>query len=162
MRADDIHLLVELNNDVEVMKYISGRASSAEESATELRGALGTRWLVFARTGDEFLGWVGAVPVDEDDGEGEFDIGWRFRRACWGQGYASEAATALVDQLFVHGARRVFAQTMAVNARSRAVMERIGLQYTRTLHLHFENPLPGTEHGEVEYELTRGDWEQRP
>ena len=44
--------------------------------------------------------------------------------------------------------------TMAVNTRSRAVMERIGLRYARTFHPHFDDPLPGTERGEVECELT--------
>lgn len=66
MGADDIDLVVQLNSDTEVMKHLSGRASSAEESATELRGALGTRWLVFVQASDEFLGWVGAVPVAEE------------------------------------------------------------------------------------------------
>ena len=37
-------------------------------------------------------------------------------------------------------------------------MERIGLRYARTLHLSFDNPLPGTEAGEVEYEITHAAW----
>ena len=28
----------------------------------------------------------------------------------------------------------------------------------RTVHLHWPCPLPGNEHGEVEYELRRDDW----
>jgi len=49
---------------------------------------------------------------------------------------------------------------MAVNARSRAVMERCGMSHTRTFHLDFDDPLPGTEEGEVEYEITRDDWDE--
>jgi RimJ/RimL family protein N-acetyltransferase len=48
---------------------------------------------------------------------------------------------------------------MAVNERSRRVMQRCGLRYCRTFHLTFEDPLPGTDQGEVEYELTRTDWQ---
>jgi RimJ/RimL family protein N-acetyltransferase len=68
---------------------------------------------------------------------------------------------ALVNALFADGATRVFAQTMAVNERSRSVMERIGLRQARTLRLELNDPLPGTELGEVEYELSREEWEAR-
>ena len=44
---------------------------------------------------------------------------------------------------------------MAVNTRSRAVMERCGLRHVRTFHLDFDDPIPGSEEGEVEYELRR-------
>jgi SAM-dependent methyltransferase len=45
-----------------------------------------------------------------------------------------------------------------VNERSRRVMERCGLRYVRTFHLAWDDPIEGTEHGEVEYELRRQDW----
>lgn len=46
---------------------------------------------------------------------------------------------------------------MAVNTASRRVLEKSGLRYVRTLYLEFEDPLPGTEFGEVEYELRSAD-----
>lgn len=155
--SDDLDFLIELDGDVEVMAFITGRPGTPERIAAELEGSLGTRWLVFDAD-HTFLGWVGAVP---DVSGVEFDVGWRFRRDAWGHGFATEAARALIDALFAEGARRVFAQTMAVNERSRAVMSRVGLRYNRTFHLHFDDPLPGTELGEVEYELTRDDWQQQ-
>ena len=83
----------------------------------------------------------------------------RLRRATWGHGLATEGARALVRHAFdTVGVRRVWAQTMAVNDRSRAVMARAGLRYVRTFHLAFDDPIPGTEHGEVEYELRRDAW----
>ena len=52
-------------------------------------------------------------------------------------------------------------QTMAVNKGSRRVMEKVGLAHGRTFHQEFLiTRLPGTEHGEVEYALTKGDWER--
>lgn len=157
LRQDDLHFLIDLDGDAEVMRYITGTASPAEDVEAELDQSIGTRWLVFDAT-ETFLGWVGAVPNDDRT---EFDIGWRFRQAAWGSGYATEASAALLEALFVDGATLVFAQTMAVNQRSRSVMERIGLQYARTFHLHFHDPLPGTELGEVEYEMTRDTWSKR-
>jgi len=38
-------------------------------------------------------------------------------------------------------------------------MEKAGLAYVRTSHEEFDDPLPGTEHGEVEYALTKAEWE---
>ena len=32
-------------------------------------------------------------------------------------------------------------------------MERCGLRHVRTFHLDFDDPIPGSEEGEVEYEL---------
>jgi len=59
------------------------------------------------------------------------------------------------------GAQRVWAETMTVNARSRRVMDRCGLRYVRTVHREWEDPIDGAQLGEVEYELTRSDWELR-
>jgi len=157
VRPEDVDLLAELDSDPEVMRYITGRPSTLDEVEVELQASLGARWLLFDDAG-AFLGWVGAVPVADGS---EYDIGWRLRRTAWGSGFATEAALALVQALFSAGARTVFAQTMAVNERSRSVMERIGLRYARTFHLAFDDPLPGTELGEVEYELTRDEWEAR-
>lgn len=153
--SGDVDLLVELNSDRAVMRFITGRPSTLEEVEIELDDSIGARWLVFDDTG-MFHGWIGAVRVA--DGR-ECELGWRFRSASWGRGFATEAALALINELFSTGVRRVFAQTMAVNKRSRSVMEHVGLQYARTFHLEFGYPLPGAEFGEVEYELTRETWE---
>ena len=47
---------------------------------------------------------------------------------------------------------------MAVNAGSRRVMEKAGLRYERTWHEHVDDPLPGSDLGEVEYVVTREEW----
>ena len=52
----------------------------------------------------------------------------------------------------------VFARTMAVNLRSRRVMEKLGMRHIGTFYPVFDDPIPGTEQGEVEYEITRSEW----
>jgi RimJ/RimL family protein N-acetyltransferase len=54
--------------------------------------------------------------------------------------------------------QRVIATTMTVNSGSRRVMEKVGLRYVRTFHLDWPDPLPGSEHGEVEYAITLDEW----
>ncbi len=76
----------------------------------------------------------------------------------WGQGLASEGASALVDWGFRSGGYdKIVACTMAVNRGSRRVLEKIGMTYVRTVSFD-SDPFPGTEHGEVWYELMRSEW----
>jgi RimJ/RimL family protein N-acetyltransferase len=49
---------------------------------------------------------------------------------------------------------------MTVNAGARAVMERVGLTYVRTFPSSMTAPLEGVEEGEIEYEMTRAQWER--
>jgi len=55
----------------------------------------------------------------------------------------------------------VTATTMAVNARSRRVMEKAGLRFIHTFHQPWPDPIPGDEHGDVEYAITRAEWSGR-
>jgi RimJ/RimL family protein N-acetyltransferase len=57
--------------------------------------------------------------------------------------------------------RRVFASTMSVNSASRRVMEKAGLTLERTFHQSWALPIEGAEHGEVEYALTKAEWERQ-
>ncbi len=47
---------------------------------------------------------------------------------------------------------------MAVNTRSRAVLERCGLTVRRQFHADYPDPLPGSEQGEVEYDALATTW----
>jgi len=55
----------------------------------------------------------------------------------------------------------VVAETMAVNAASRRVMEKAGLTYVRTFHQEWPERIEGDEHGDVEYALTKDEWDRR-
>ncbi len=73
-----------------------------------------------------------------------------------------ERSRALVDKGFTDlGVERVTANTMAVNTRSRRVMEKSGLSFLRSFVGDWPEAIPGSEHGEVEYDLVRADWERR-
>jgi RimJ/RimL family protein N-acetyltransferase len=165
-----LELEVELDSDPEVLRYISGRAHTRDEvvrSHAE-RMALGRKvpglgyWIAFGADGDEFVGLMMLPPAhgpDQPDDPSVADLGYRLLRRWWRQGLATEASRALLRHAFdVVGVRRVIAQTMAVNAASRGVMAAAGLRYVRTYHPAFDDPLPGSEQGEVEYEMTREDW----
>ena len=167
---DDVDLLVELDSDPQVMWYISkGRPTARVEIEKiilprfleyyELFEGYGT-WATHEKATGEFIGWLSLRPRDGDPPD-EPELGYRLKRSAWGRGYATEGAQALVDLAFRElGARRVYAESMAVNTASRRVMEKAGLKYARTFAMEFEDPVPGTEQGEVEYELLRDDWKR--
>jgi len=80
------------------------------------------------------------VLLSPDDGAAagvELEVGYALGSAYRGRGYATEAVGALIDHAFrVLGVGRLVADTGRDNARSIALLERLGM---RT----FENPDPG-------------------
>lgn len=117
-------------------------------------------WAAIEKSTGEFIGWLSLC---SDDGDlGKVGLGYRLRQSAWGKGYATEGSQALVDKGFSElGAQRIFATTMTVNAASRRVMEKVGLKYVRTFHESWPETIEGTEEGDVEYALTRSEWEQQ-
>jgi RimJ/RimL family protein N-acetyltransferase len=162
---DDVDRLVALDNDPEVMAYIDrgpGPTPERVRAAIDEIIAEYDRWPGYGMWAAEhdgtFLGWLALRPHGDRPTD-EPDLGWRLRRDAWGHGYATEGARALLAHAFTEcGARLVTAETMAVNARSRAVMERLGLRHVRTYLAEFDDPIPGTELGEVVYAITREEW----
>ena len=177
--AADVDGLLELDGDPAVMRFISPKTKSrAEIEAEALPQLLGYyarypdfgHWAADTRDDGVFIGWFGLRPV-QAAGAAMVDwvdaplpartasLGYRLRRRAWGRGYATEGARALVRRAFTElGVEEIVATTMTVNTRSRAVLEKAGLRYARTVHLNWDDPLDGNEHGDVEYRLRRDDW----
>ncbi len=167
----DVDDLFDLDGDPEVMRYLTGGRPTPRDV---IRDDILPRflryyerfegfgfWAAIERSTGEFLGWFHFRPP-EGSGLDEVELGYRLKRSAWGKGYATEGARALIRKGFAElGVRRVFAQTMAVNTASRRVMEKAGLAHVRTFHEDWTDPIEGAEHGEVEYALTKADWERQ-
>jgi RimJ/RimL family protein N-acetyltransferase len=169
--ATDLDDLFDLYNDPEVMRFLNGGKPTSRTAIRDTVLPNLTRvfdryggpgyWAAETRCGGQFLGWFELTPLGGDHPD-EAELGYRLRRSAWGRGYGTEGSRALVRKGFTElGLRRVMAQTMAVNAASRRVMEKTGLVFDRVFHVTWPDPLPGTEHGEVEYALERTDWQRR-
>ncbi|MBP2049897.1 RimJ/RimL family protein N-acetyltransferase [Streptomyces griseochromogenes] len=85
-------------------------------------------WAVEAQATGEFIGFAGLDEVDDGMPFTGVEIGWRLARSAWGQGYATEAALAVLAYGFdTLELPEVLAVTTATNLRSQAVMRRIGM-----------------------------------
>ncbi|MEU5434941.1 GNAT family N-acetyltransferase [Streptomyces sp. NPDC020719] len=167
--GDADHLFA-LDNDPDVMRFINGgRPTGREAIRTRILPRLlhdhpcsGTRgyWAAEEKGAGTFLGWFEFRPID-DDSPAVVELGYRLNKAAWGRGCATEGSRALIRKGFTDlGVERVTANTMAVNTRSRRVMEKAGLSFLRHFTGDWPQAIPGSEHGEVEYELLRADWER--
>jgi RimJ/RimL family protein N-acetyltransferase len=98
-------------------------------------------WAVERKSDGRFLGCCGlkttnlpGTPVEDD-----IEIGWRFREDAWKQGYASEAAEAVLAWAWERlDVERIVSFTVPANEASWRVMERIGM--TRRPDLDFGHP----------------------
>ncbi|NJQ01877.1 GNAT family N-acetyltransferase [Streptomyces sp. PLAI1-29] len=165
----DEEQLVALDSDPEVMRFLGdGRPAPPEtvrgESLPRMLRASATHdgrlgyWAAEEGADGRFVGWFELRAADHAGREAE--LGYRLCRSVWGRGYATEGARALLRAAFTRlGVEHVFAETMAVNHRSRRVMEKAGLRYVLTFHVEWPEPIAGAEHGEVRYALSREEWE---
>jgi RimJ/RimL family protein N-acetyltransferase len=168
LAEEHFELELELDSQAEVMRYLTGRALTREEvrKRHERRIGIGKRapglgfWSGFVR--DDFVGWWVLEPPERDEQRaipGQAELGYRLLPRFWRQGLGSEGARALLRYGFeVLRLDRIIAETMTVNAASRATMQSVGLRFVRTFHVTYDEPLPGSEKGEVEYAITRDEW----
>ncbi len=157
---------VELDSDPEVMRYLGDgkpRSRMQVQEAHRRRLAIAAlvpglgSWAGFVDR--EFVGWWILEPperADQGPVQGQAQLGYRLLRRCWRRGLAGEGARELVRHGFEElGLDRIFAETMAVNAASRATTTSVGLRHVRTFHSSFDEPLPGSDLGEVGYAICR-------
>jgi RimJ/RimL family protein N-acetyltransferase len=144
-RVEDAEKLVAVYADPETMRYIG------DGSTTDLAGTRAAieKWLarwdadglgffvierdtqVIGRAG--FLVWDPQTwTISELDDRAEVELGWTIARACWGHGYATEAALALRDWA---DRPRLISLIQHGNARSVRVAEKLGERYERDVEV---------------------------
>jgi RimJ/RimL family protein N-acetyltransferase len=145
-RPSDLDPWAALNADPEVMRYFPATQTREESDAMMARNqehidreGFGL-WAVERRDDGAFLGFTGLMRLKPENPLAPgVEAGWRMARHAWGQGYASEAATAALKDGFERlGLSCIVAFTATTNLPSQAVMTRIGM--TRRADLDFDHP----------------------
>jgi RimJ/RimL family protein N-acetyltransferase len=142
----------EMNDDPTVMEFFPALQSRAASDASidlwqaQLERQGWSNWAVELVASGEFVGFVGlSVPRRVLPFSPCVEVGWRLARRFWGRGLASEAARAALGAGFGPiGLAEIVSFTALGNLRSRAVMERIGMQDAQQ---DFEHP--GVPEGHV-------------
>ncbi|TPE47372.1 GNAT family N-acetyltransferase [Amaricoccus solimangrovi] len=170
--ARDAAPFAAMNADPEVMRHFPkpldrerSDALMARIETQRQRDGYGIE-AVERRADGAFLGMVGISHIDDMPGtpvHGMVEAAWRLARSAWGQGYATEAASAAITRGFATlGIDAVVAFTARPNLRSQAVMTRLGM--VRAPELDFEHP--GVPEGSplrphVSFRVTREAWGRR-
>ncbi len=136
-RDADLPAVTALFADPVAMRYFDG----TRDAAYSARWLAGVRahfdrhgfglWALEAQGVAPFIGFVGLSTIPESmPPHPGVEIVWTLAPAHWRQGYATEAARAvLADGLGRLGLPEIVAFTAAVNAPSRGVMEKLGMRH---------------------------------
>ena len=127
--------------DPEVMRYITGGLPWSDEAIQSFvdrqvnlyreRGYC--RWKLVEKASGNLAGFCG-VGFWRDRLDPE--IGWWLARSHWGRGFATEAATAALRDIFERiQLNRVISVAMPANTASTRIMQKLGLEFQR----EFEN-----------------------
>ncbi|WP_156754074.1 GNAT family N-acetyltransferase [Actinokineospora pegani] len=160
----DLDFLVDLHGRADVVEYLLFDVRDRDEVAEALRQRLGQTSIeggkvTLAITVDGTV--VGDVVLMHASVEHRTaEVGWVLHPDHHGHGYATEAATALVDLAFEDlGMHRVIARLDAENTASVAVCERLGLR--REAHFRQSEFIKGRWADEVVYAVLADEWVTR-
>lgn len=134
---EDAGLLLALNSNPEVLKYLHEPLLETEEQALHIintiilpqyKNNLG-RWAIHIKSSNEFIGWCGLKYLAELN---EIDLGYRLMQPFWGKGYAFEAAKHTVDYGFnqLH-LKTIVGRAHIENTASLKILEKTGMQYVK-------------------------------
>lgn len=140
-RKDDIELAKLLWGEPEVTHYIcAAGVFTEEEIAARLRTEIkqdeeyGVQyWAVFLSVSieqEQFIGCAGLRPYGSK--QGVYEIGFHLRKEYWVNGYAYEAARAVIQYTFsVLNAKKLHAGHHPDNEASKRLLEKLGFMYIR-------------------------------
>lgn len=159
----------EMNADPEVMRFFPSTHTAEQSNASvslwlsQFEEQGWSNWAVQLRSNGEFMGFIGlTVPRRQFAFSPCVEIGWRLKRASWGQGYATEGANECLRVGFERvGLNEIVSFTALKNLPSIAVMERIGMSNSSA---DFEHPALAAGHPlslHCLYKLSRTQWQRR-
>jgi RimJ/RimL family protein N-acetyltransferase len=165
LKSADLDELTRVFAKPEVWQFPLGRGFTRTETERFLNTQIALwatsgfgLWLATDQITDRAIGFVGlSVPRFMPDILPAVEVGWRLDPGFWGRGYATEGATAALDQAFgTLGLDRVCSLPQTANPRSIRVAQRLGMKPDRPVDI------PGTEvRGPVEvtpFWLRADDW----
>ena len=135
-RHDDVGRLLDILSRLEVVKWLGDGEPELMQDLEEAHARVDRyaerdapplgMWAVERTADGVVVGTVLLLTLPHDD-HGEVEIGWHLHPDSWGQGYASEAARAVLAHGFAAGLPEIIAVSHTDNYPSQAVMRSIGM-----------------------------------
>ena len=145
MDSSDADLMWELDQDVEVMRYINGGKPTSREDVEKIMLPRMAKyrnpidgwglWKVLLKTDKTFLGWILVRPMhffNDDRQDDNLELGWRFHQAHWGKGYGTEAARAVMQA--IHQQRGITHFSAIVDTNNNAsvnIIKKLGMTFEK-------------------------------
>lgn len=140
-RSDDVEPFAAICSDPEVMRYIGSGDTRTREQAAAAILAFEWEWeekgcglFAFEVLGSNHLiGFSGlAEPTFLPEIMPSIEVGWRFARQSWGNGFATEAARAALDFGLVKlGMPEIVSIHQVGNHASARIMQKLGMRFDR-------------------------------
>ena len=135
MKDEDAYNLYQLNSDPDVVRYTGDSGcinlTDAQKIITDFSKPQFQKYKMgrFAvlLTDGTFAGWCGLKFHPEIS---EVDLGYRFHKRVWGQGFATEASRATLQYGFGDlGLQLITARAMPANVASIKVLQKLGMTF---------------------------------
>jgi [ribosomal protein S5]-alanine N-acetyltransferase len=139
----DLQELAPILADPKVMKFSPTGVNSIEQVQERIEGFINCykefgfgKWAVVFKENNQLLGYCG-IAIDQIDGKDEKELGYRIDSRYWGQGLATEAASAAIK----YGCEQfklpyIIGIVERANSASVRVLEKVGMRYERVTIFH--------------------------
>lgn len=123
---EDLQDLFEYLSDEEVVKFEPYHAMDLNAVRENLRWRISTDEMIAVelKSGGKM---IGNVYVGKRDFQ-SLEIGFVFNKKYWGNGYAFESCSAIINEVFSRGMHRIFAECDPKNANSWKLLGKLGFQ----------------------------------
>jgi RimJ/RimL family protein N-acetyltransferase len=146
-----------VNTDPEVMRYISGRPETLDETMASIQrvsqrwATYGFSWWTFIELASGEVVGAGCIQHLSRNPANPLEIGWRLRRDRWRKGLAFEAAVRMARFAFdTLGTPLLTAVCHPANIASASLMKKLGMRYRGLEHWY--------DHDLSAYEISRSEW----
>jgi len=164
---DDWRAVLAYQSEAQYLKYSPWTHRTAEEVQDFVRGFIDwqgerprTKYqlAITLRVEERLIGNCG-IRIETTDSR-QANIGYEIAPGCWGEGYATEAARAMVafgfGRLWLH---RIWARCVAENVASYRVLEKGGMR--REGYLREQKCMKGQWHDTLVYGILDHEWRSR-
>jgi RimJ/RimL family protein N-acetyltransferase len=173
LQRDDLPWILSEMNRPAVMRHLGGVPRSESEVVAAFESDLVAflsgeylRWTICSRDDGRRIGRIGQFRVKSEAAplalRGECEIGWMLAETYWKQGFATEAAQAiLVFGFETLGHQTIFSQTSDSNVASSRMMVRLGFERCPPLD-YIDPEYPAADNPTTVYQLDHAHRGRRP